>query len=42
MQDLDFRYINQRLNAWARVRQRLVYLPGAMVLAYGFWLTLTV
>jgi len=21
---------------------RLVYLPGALVLAYGFWLTLTI
>lgn len=24
-----------------RLRDRLVYLPGALVLAYGFWLTLT-
>jgi hypothetical protein len=24
-----------------RLRDGLVYLPGALVLAYGFWLTLT-
>ena len=26
---------------WQRLRERLIYLPGAVILAYGFWLTLT-
>ena len=26
---------------WFRVRQALVYFPGALVLIYGFWLSLT-
>jgi len=29
------------LNSRLRLADRLVYLPGALVLAYGFWLTLT-
>jgi len=29
------------LNIRLRLTDRLVYLPGALVLAYGFWLTLT-
>ena len=27
---------------WSRVRERLVYLPGGLILLYGFWLSLTV
>ncbi len=26
----------------ARLRDRLLYLPGALILVYGFWLTLTI
>ena len=26
---------------WSRFMSRLVYFPGAAILAYGFWLTLT-
>ena len=26
---------------WRRLKNRLVYVPGAAILAYGFWLTLT-
>ncbi len=29
------------LNIRLQLTDRLVYLPGALVLAYGFWLTLT-
>jgi len=29
------------LNSRLRLVDRLVYLPGALVMAYGFWLTLT-
>jgi hypothetical protein len=27
---------------WSRLKDRLVYLPGAAILAYGFWLALSV
>jgi hypothetical protein len=26
---------------WSRLLDRLVYLPGAAIMAYGIWLTLT-
>jgi len=26
---------------WSHLTNRLVYLPGAAILAYGFWLTFT-
>jgi hypothetical protein len=26
---------------WSRLTNRLIYLPGAVILSYGFWLTLT-
>jgi len=33
---------NQRIGVnWPRLQERLVYLPGAMVLIYGLWLSLT-
>ncbi len=27
---------------WPRLKERLIYLPGGVILAYGFWLSLTV
>ena len=33
-------YKNQLRIDWSRFRDRLVYLPGAAILTYGFWLTL--
>lgn len=24
---------------WNRIKERLIYLPGAVVLVYGFWLS---
>ena len=33
---------NQTGIDWSRIRERLVYVPGAIVLAYGFWLSVTV
>ena len=32
---------NFRMRQRQRLSQRLVYLPGALVLLYGFWLSLT-
>ena len=41
MQRLEYRHNYRNTNLWMRFRQWLVYLPGALVLAYGFWLSLT-
>lgn len=41
MQRLDFRHSYRGTNVWNRFRDRLVYIPGALVLAYGIWLSLT-
>jgi len=35
-------YQNQLPVDWSRLTNRLVYLPGAAILAYGFWLALSV
>lgn len=35
-------YQNHSGIEWLHLKQRLVYLPGAVILAYGFWLSLTV
>jgi hypothetical protein len=32
----------KKLNPINRTFQRLVYLPGAFIIAYGLWLSLTV
>ena len=34
-------YQNQTDGYWRKISARLVYLPGALILAYGAWLTLT-
>jgi hypothetical protein len=34
-------YQDKAINTWSRVMHRLVYLPGAMLLIYGCWLSLT-
>lgn len=33
---------NQSSFDWSRLRERLIYLPGGLILLYGLWLTLTV
>ncbi len=33
---------NKDFNFWFQIRNRLVYIPGALVLIYGFWLSLSV
>lgn len=42
MQRLYDRHRYRNASIWLRFRQRLVYLPGALVLLYGFWLSLTI
>ena len=27
---------------WTRLKQQMIYLPGAVILVYGLWLSLTV
>ena len=41
MQTLYYRQTRRGAGLWNRFLERLVYLPGALVLAYGFWLSLT-
>ena len=33
---------NRWATDWSRLKERIVYLPGAVVLIYGLWLSLTV
>ena len=40
MQRLDDRHSYRGTTIWMRFKQRLVYLPGALILLYGFWLSL--
>ena len=40
MQKRDYRHSFRGASVWTRFRHRLVYLPGAMVMLYGFWLSL--
>ncbi|MGB5329792.1 MAG: hypothetical protein WBO58_16365 [Gammaproteobacteria bacterium] len=35
------RYQGKFIDTWILFSHRLVYLPGAVVLIYGFWLSLT-
>ena len=35
-------YEDQSGIGWKCLREREVYLPGAVMIAYGFWLSLTV
>ena len=41
MQQLDYRHSRRGGGFWNRIVERLVYLPGALVLMYGFWLSLS-
>jgi len=33
---------NKDFNIWFHIWDRLIYIPGALVMLYGFWLSLTV
>ncbi len=41
MQKQDYHWQSKNTKAWFRVRDRLVYIPGALVLVYGLWLSLS-
>ena len=41
MYKLEDRYSHRGMRPRHKLSQRLVYLPGALVLLYGFWLSLT-
>jgi hypothetical protein len=41
MQTPERRDQGKIINIWILFSHRLVYLPGAAVLIYGFWLSLT-
>jgi hypothetical protein len=40
MQKQDIRQPVRHSALWPRLRQSLIYLPGALVLLYGLWLAL--
>jgi len=40
MQTPEHRYRGRAIDTWLQFSHRLVFLPGAMVLIYGFWLSL--
>jgi len=42
MQQFDIRGEHKNLAFRLRLLDRLIYLPGAAVMAYGLWLALTV
>jgi len=43
MQGLYYReQCNFNSSAWPKLRQRMIYLPGAVVIPYAIWLSLTV
>ncbi len=42
MQKQDYRLQSKNTKTWFRMRDRLVYIPGVLVLVYGIWLSLTV
>ncbi len=41
MQPLDYHHPRRAAGSWNRFVERLVFLPGALVLIYGFWLSLS-
>ena len=41
MQRLNFRSRQRLPNLMDLLRARLIYVPGALVMLYGFWLALT-
>jgi hypothetical protein len=41
MQLFDDKYHRRGVKSRSRIREGLIYLPGAVLLAYGFWLSLT-
>ncbi|MDJ0776583.1 MAG: hypothetical protein QNJ85_01890 [Gammaproteobacteria bacterium] len=40
MQPPNFRPNRRLARNWYRLRDRLLFVPGALVLAYGIWLSL--
>ena len=42
MQRQHYHLENKDLNIWFNIWDRLVYIPGALVMLYGLWLSLNV
>ena len=38
----DFRIQNKLSPGWSRLINRLIYVPGAAVILYGVWLSITI
>jgi hypothetical protein len=39
---LDVQDYQKPSSGWSRLINRLIYLPGIVIVLYGFWLSLTV
>lgn len=42
MQKQDYRLENKEANLWCHIRSSIIYIPGALILLYGCWLSLNV
>lgn len=41
MEQLNYRDQGKLTTIWSMLKQRIIYLPGAAIILYGFWLSLT-
>jgi len=41
MEHLNYRVFHRPSSIWLKLKQRIIYLPGAAIILYGFWLSLT-
>ena len=42
MQRQVYRLDHKNMNLWFHILDRLIYIPGALVMLYGLWLSLNV
>jgi len=42
MEQLSYRDQRKLITGWSKLKQRIIYLPGAVIILYGFWLSLTI
>ena len=42
MEQSAYRDQRKLTTTWSMLKQRIIYLPGAVIILYGFWLSLTI
>jgi hypothetical protein len=42
MEQYNYRDQHKALSTWSKLKQGIIYLPGAAIILYGVWLSLTV